>query len=150
MTLYDLLSFGTVQSRQTDFRCSDLSRSYCMFRQEKIRSDEIVQIELPIESQSDPNFTMRFNDQEHLCTCIYVCIRYDKIITNQCALLRWGKRMIAILFTIKMEDDHDFRYDTIRQYIFYTDYSDTLQLNAAQLGVCLHKDRFNQHDLEGN
>lgn len=68
----DLLSFDKVRSRYTHiyFRGYDLARCHCPIRYDKIRSDEIVQIEFPIGSRSDPIIT-----RPRLLTLVYVQIR---------------------------------------------------------------------------
>lgn len=45
----------TVRLRWTYFMRHDLSRSHCPFRCDKISSDKIVKIKLPIGSRTDPN-----------------------------------------------------------------------------------------------
>lgn len=73
-SFYDLLCFDKVRSRHTHtgiyFRWCDLTRSHCPIRYDKMRSDEIVKIELPIGSRSDPIIT-----RPRLVTLVYVQIR---------------------------------------------------------------------------
>lgn len=49
---------------------------------------------------------------------------------------------MAILFTIKIKDGHDFSYDSTLaiNLCSLTDHIDKSQLNAVQLGVCLFQD----------
>lgn len=67
-----------VRSRHTHtriyFRWCDLARSRCSIRYDKMRSDEIVQIEFPIGSRSDPIIT-----RPQLVT-LKPCVRADTFI----------------------------------------------------------------------
>lgn len=62
--------------------------------------------------------------------------------------------MVAILFTIKIEGDHDLSYDwtwRINLLVYSpTDFNDTSQLNAVQRGICLLQDRFKSSRLAGH
>lgn len=103
-----------VRSRHTHtriyFRWCDLARSHCSIRYDKMRSDEIVQIEFPIGSRSDPIIT-----RPRLVTlkpCVradtfiyYVKIRLSKTVSSA----TMGHGMMAIHFTIKMEGCSQFK-----------------------------------------
>lgn len=101
-----------VRSRHTHtriyFRWCDMARSHCSIRYDKMRSDEIVQIEFPIGSRSDPIIT-----RPRLVTLVYVQIRsyitlryvYQKPICSA----TMGHGMMAIHFTIKMEGCSQFK-----------------------------------------
>lgn len=95
---------------------------HCMFRfgYEVFESilDKIVQKEFLIESRSDPNIVTQVPDLDRLCSCRYIRIRHDTFITNRCDLLRYSMMTMVILFTIKMEGDHDFSYDQTPTDIF--------------------------------
>lgn len=73
-----------------------------------------------------------------LCTCIYGRICYDTFITNRCALL-WLGMIMAIIFTIKMKDDHDLSYDSNRLYISLAQLIILTHCNWTH-GVCLYQD----------
>lgn len=69
-----------VRSRHTHtriyFRWCDVARSHCSIRYDKMRSDEIVQIEFPIGSRSDPIITRPrlVTLKPCMCLCRYVHI----------------------------------------------------------------------------
>lgn len=118
--------------RQISGDVLDLSRSYFSIGYEKIYQIKLYRKNSRLgRSWFDPNITTRVPDLGRLCTCIYVRIRYDTFITNQYALLRWGMIIMAIIFMIKTEDDHDLRFDTTRLHTLYI-FSQTDNIDISQ------------------
>lgn len=133
---YDLMSF--VERRKVKVKISVFQVTQSVTISLPVRYDKIC---------SDNFFLDRISDwisiwSEHhdmilrlLNTCRYVSKRYDKLIMNQCALLRWDMIMIMIFH------DQDGRWTTIwpRQiYLFRTTgYIDRSHLIVAQCVVWL-------------